>query len=118
MHLDIVDGHLSVNQYVSSDKFTKQGTAYLFHGRDDLIRINDVELPLQQYNSYVENGEVIVDSLYNKIYLALWEESDVEEIQSNFDSRHIISKSEVLDKSMFMSGIKLDIQALREHFRS
>ena len=117
-NLDIVDGHLSVNQYVSSDKFTKQGTAYLFHGRDDLIRINDVELPLQQYNSYVENGEVIVDSLYNKIYLALWEETDVEEIQSKFDSRHIISKSEVLDKSMFMSGIKLDIQALREHFRS
>lgn len=116
--LDIVDGHLSVNQYVSSDKFTKQGTAYLFHGRDDLIRINDVELPLQQYNSYVENGEVIVDSLYNKIYLALWEETDVEEIQSKFDSRHIISKSEVLDKSMFMSGIKIDIQALREHFRS
>lgn len=117
-NLDIVDGHLSVNQYVSSDKFTKQGTAYIFHGRDDLIRINDVELPLQQYNSYVENGEVIVDSLYNKIYLALWETTDVEEIQSKFDSRHIISKSEVLDKSMFMSGIKIDIQALREHFRS
>ena len=116
--LDIVDGHLSVNEYVSSDKFTKWGAAYIFHGRDDLIRINDVELPLQQYNSYVENGEVIVDSLYNKIYLALWEETDVEEIQSKFDSRHIISKSEVLDKSMFMSGIKLDIQALREHFRS
>ena len=116
--VSVVDGLLRVNDIQTSDKFTTNGSAYYFHGRDDILRINDVEVPLQEYNSYIKNGTLIVDTLYNKIYLAMWDDSiDIHKVQSKFDKHHVISKSSVLVKSMFMSGIKLDIQALREYFR-
>ena len=117
--VSVVDGLLRVNDIQTSDKFTTNGSAYYFHGRDDILRINDVEVPLQEYNSYVDNGVLVIDTLYNKIYLAMWDDSiDIDKVQSKFDRRHVISKSAVLIKQMFMSGIKLDIQALREYFRS
>ena len=117
--ISVVDGLLRVNNVQTSDKFTTNGVAYYFHGRDDMLRINDVEVPLQEYNSYIENGTLVIDTLYNKIYLAMWDDSiDIDKVQSKFDRRHVISKSAVLIKPMFMSGIKLDIQALREYFRT
>ena len=117
--ISVVDGLLRVNDVQTSDKFTTNGDAYYFHGRDDILRINDVEVPLQEYNSYIDNGTLIIDTLYNKIYLAMWDDSiDKDKVQSKFDRRHVISKSAVLTKPMFMSGIKLDIQALREYFRT
>ena len=117
--LEIKDDLLCVDDLQTSDKFSREGNRYVFYGRDDLIRINDVEVPVQEYQSYVGNGTLVIDFLYNKIYLAMWDDSiDIDKVQSKFDRRHVISKSAVLIKSMFMSGIKLDIQALREYFRS
>lgn len=117
--LEIKDGLLCVDDLQTSDKFSREGNRYVFYGRDDLIRINDVEVPVQEYQSYIGNGTLVIDFLYNKIYLAMWDESiDIDKVQSKFDRRHVISKSAVLKKPMFMSGIKLDIQALREYFRS
>ena len=117
--LDIVDGHLTINDFQTSDKFRKWGAAYFFDGRDDLIRVNDVVVPVQEYQTYVGSNTLVIDSLYNKIYLAIWDQPiDVEKIQSKFHPYHHISKYEILTKAMFMSGIKIDIQALREYFRS
>ena len=117
--LDIKNGHLTINDFESSDRFTKLESAFVFHGRDDIIRVNDVEVPLAKYNSYVSDGTIVVDTLYNKIYLAMWGDNiDINELQSKFDSHHTIDKFASLNKKMFMSGIKLDMLALREFFRS
>ena len=117
--LNIKNKHLIINGLETSDKFTRSESAYVFHGRDDLIRVNDVEVPLAKYNSYISDGTIVVDTLYNKIYLAMWGDIiDISELQSKLDSHHTIDKFASLNKKMFMSGIKLDMQALREFFRS
>jgi hypothetical protein len=111
------------------DKFEKDENGFIHNGRNDIIRINDVLITINQLKAIIResdvDGELICDSLHQKIYLALWREP----VSVDLTTKHVearmridypelrISKSDVLDKSAFIGGIKVDAELIREHFR-
>lgn len=113
----------------TKDVFNKIKGIYYFEGREDLTRINGTIVPIQQYQDIVNMytvGDLVFD--YNKqmIYLAIWNSvSNKEKIVNKINKRlkkisnesHFISKSKIIDKSEFLSGVKLDQELLREYFR-
>jgi len=69
------------------------------------------------------DGEIITDTIYNKLYLALW--SDTDEMKINQLKEHInqinsrlqIDQSERINKYNFFRGIKIDKEMIRDYFR-
>ena len=73
-------------------------------------------------NEYVKNSLIIIDKEYDKIYLAVWEDQDdlhhkVMKLYYQFEDRFEISRFAVLNQKHFLSGIKIDNEAIRDHFR-
>jgi acyl-coenzyme A synthetase/AMP-(fatty) acid ligase len=117
------------------DRFQRTFGGYLHVGRNDLIRINDVALDIGTLKQIPKqnniDAQVVWDTLKNKIYLALWKPLDINNIKEiletvnkdlahSFDSNVIrieLSDVKYLNKEDFMSGIKLDMELLREEFR-
>lgn len=107
---------------------------YWYHkGRHDITRINDTEINLGEIMSLPEkygiNGLCINDTVFNKIYLAMWNQipDKVAEIKVDvinkqlaraYNHRVQIDKFAVLTKTDFMRGIKLDHELVREWFRN
>ena len=100
-------------------------------GRKDLIRINDLIIPTKDYLVKLEilfnNATLTYDTLYNKIYLSVWnDQPNIKECVSNLseylqqksEGRHLISCYNVLNYEDFLSGIKLDHEMLREYYRN
>jgi len=99
-------------------------------GRKDLIRINDLVIPCRIYDrelyTFFSNATLTYDTLYNKIYLTLWyDDADLKNKVDKFSSylrsqsgaRHFISDYDRLEYTDFLSGIKLDHEMLRQHYR-
>tara|TARA_B100000902_G_scaffold368884_1_gene392616 strand:+ start:367 stop:1830 length:1464 start_codon:yes stop_codon:yes gene_type:complete len=100
--------------------------SFRFCGRNDEITINNNKLYLRDINrianEYVKNSLVIIDKEYDKIYLAVWEDQDdlhhkVMKLYYQFEDRFEISRFAVLNQKHFLSGIKIDNEAIRDHFR-
>lgn len=114
----------------TKDVFKYTNDIYYFEGRQDLNRINGTVIPTQTYHDIVNmyvSGDLVFD--YNKqmIYLAIWESvSNKEKLVKKIHKKlknishndHFIQKSQVLDKSEFLTGVKLDLELLREYFRN
>lgn len=117
------------NKIVSTnDKVEIIGNKVKYIGRSNLYRINDLEIDMNYYQSEVKKlmgADLIVDTNKNRIYLAIWdknvEDSCVTQIDSilrnNSNGLHYISHYERLNYNSFLSGIKLDNEALRQYFR-
>jgi len=113
----------------TKDEFVSDGETFLHLGRNDMHRINGRFFMESAYQRVVKgrlNGELVFDSVHNRIYLAVWETDDnldtkINEIQKELKKRsendHYISKYKVLSYEDFLSGIKLDQELLREYFR-
>lgn len=120
------------NKICTNDKFKKVGDCYIFYGREDLIRINGRHINIDQYERLVNDffsANLVYDTLHQKIYLAIWEKIKLEDLiiftsridkalKENSEGDHYISKFKSLDKSEFMSGVKLDQELLRNYFRN
>lgn len=124
VHLPIYNKTVTMNDY-----FTIENSRYIHNGRSDLLRINDLEIPLKMYTDQVNgflNGELFYDLIKSEIYLAIWKTSDDiehrvklldEKLRGYSNKKHYISKYSILDYSSFLNGIKLDKEMIREYFR-
>lgn len=106
---------------------------FYHNGRSDLIRINGriveeakCDKILYQLRRRID-AKFIYDTAFDEIYLAVWQEIPkldilIDKINSKMLQfsfmHHQITKYQVLDKTLFFTGIKLDNQLLRDYFRS
>lgn len=114
----------------TNDIFETSKNRYIHMGRSDLYRINELEVDIEKYKTLVVNnlnGELIVDTNKNSIYLAIWSDyNDIDikinniskQIETYSEGLHKINKFKVLNKDTFLSGVKLDNELLRDYFRN
>jgi len=132
---DMLDVHMPVYDTVihMNDMFTVENHIWIHQGREDLIKVDQVEINLgtlmQTPSKYKIDALALTDTVFNKIYLAIWEDipdsvakikTDIinKDIQRNINKTLKISKYAVLSKSDFMRGIKLDHEMIRDWFRN
>lgn len=110
----------------TNDCFMIEDQFYKHLGRSDMVKINGEIIDLQilaDLNQANPQAYLITDTVNNTVYLAFWQQRDNELLieYSNFFNYHFkrvrIGKTAVLDKHRFLSGIKIDNELLREHFR-
>lgn len=136
--MQIEDGVLTVTLPVygtkikTNDVFVPDGEQYIHEGRSDLVRINDVIIDFNFFNSicqdYGDRIMLITDTIENKIYLVIdkkrpaLSESIVDEINTkirmNYTTDRLqIDKYIIEDFNLFLSGVKVDRELIREYFR-
>ena len=132
----IIDGKMHIHMPIyntvhnTQDKFILEHDKFYFTGRDDMYRINGVNVPkfkmekilFKLINSH-EKGQIVYDLVRQEIYLAIWYKTDVNKIKKRFNKllsndQHKITKVASLDMKQFLSGVKVDQELLREHFRN
>lgn len=131
---EIIDGRMHIHMPIynkvhnTQDKFVIEDDKFYFKGRDDLYRINGIDvnqnwmetIMFQIVNGH-EKGQIVYDLVRQEIYIALWYKADVNKIKKRFNKQleehHKISKVACLDMKKFLSGVKVDQELLREHFR-
>lgn len=107
---------------------------YLHKGRSNLIRINDLEVNMNLYNSKLEDffhATLVIDNVKSKIYLAIWNHVSLNtnEVDKNLKTinqiykelsfdKHYICKYTILNYDEYLGAIKLDMEKLREYFRN
>jgi len=135
----IVDAGVEVSMPVynktitMTDKFVLENDRYNHQGRSDLLRINDLQINFKDYTSICNeyfNSNLIIDQIKSEIYLAIWEEVNFSlEIRMKIyklnrrlvkisEGKHKISKYNILKYSEYFSGIKIDMESLRDYFRN
>lgn len=114
----------------TNDAFKLEEDHYFHIGRNDLIRINDKDIDIKNYNFKIKellNADPIYDTVYQKIYLAIWENTKelnklIEKVNSFLqkfsNNSHKIDKFAILEQEQFLTGIKLDQELLRDYFRN
>lgn len=110
-----------------NDIFEIQNDIYVHKGRHDIVKINQIELNLQELSNIPDrfdiDGEIITDTVYNKLYLALWNDTDTTKIDllknyiSEINPRLQINDTKYIDKNNFFRGIKIDKEMIRDYFR-
>ena len=69
-----------------------------------------------------EKGQIVYDLVKQEIYLACWTDVNLEKVKRRFNKglipEHHITKVASLDITRFLSGVKVDQELLREHFRN
>jgi hypothetical protein len=119
----------------TKDIFSIKNDGFEFKGRNDLLRINGLEIKkdyVNLLNKFQGYADFIYDTVYNKIYLAVWLTNldsekynrSIEEIsrinkylRNSTNNSHSISKFDFLNKDDFVTGVKLDHEFLRSYFR-
>lgn len=118
----------------TNDVFKKDNELFLHAGRYDLIRINDVEINLQILEQIEKDCDydisIITDTIENRIYLGVWDNISIDNYNTTINSINnklansfnttdvFVSKHAFLNKDEFYSGVKLDKELCREHFRN
>lgn len=114
-------------EIITNDLFEQQGVFYKHRGRSDLVKINGEVLDIKSINdlnSSNESAYLVTDTVKNCLYLAFWNEhcdsiqKEYTDFFSNNFKRIQIDKTAVLNKSKFLTGIKIDNELLREYFRN
>jgi acyl-CoA synthetase (AMP-forming)/AMP-acid ligase II len=113
---------------VTNDLFDRRNNDYYHKGRSDLYRVNGFEVNVNHYTLLVKeslDADLIIDTAKDSLYIAVWQDQDVEnhidkiceQIKVSSYNVHTINKFAILDKTKFMTGIKLDMELLRDYFR-
>lgn len=133
--LEIINGSLHVyvdcyNKWINlEDSFSCNNENYLFHGKNRLIRVNDVEFTILEISNIVSqftniDHTVVLDE--GKLYLALFEISNCLDdifnqinvaIREQLSPLLSITKYAILNKLDFIYGIKIDNWKLKKYFR-
>lgn len=116
---------------VMQDAFDVQGTRYRHLGRNDLVRINDIELDVFWLLTLTQQlelpAQITVDRNLERLYLAVWDsKSDTAVIQhqvqqalhAKYGTSLHIWQTQSLCMTDYMFGTKLDHELLRNKFRS
>jgi len=113
----------------TNDVFAFQDGYYQHKGRNDLYRVNGCVVDLIRYNEIskeIIDATVVIDTMKDSIYLAIWEtDIELEEKIRQIDDQllnvseglHKIDKYASLERDKFYSGVKLDMELLRDYFR-
>ncbi len=122
----IVDGKLNL----TGDKFEyNDDGSFKFLGRDDTVMIQGQEISLKEINDQASNiigfSNVVIDTREQKIYLCIWGNERGEYTHANlteniqkFKSKYDLDITHrIVNLSKFMCGIKVDNEAIRDHFR-
>ena len=131
--MEVIPGGVSVlcpalidGPYILDDKIEKRGDEYFYYGRNNLLRINEVEFLLSEVLDLIQenfNGDfdLCVDMMYQKLYLAVWAgDPDVGKINQALKDKFLrlsISSVKKLKRSDWTGEIKIDQEALRAEFR-
>ena len=113
---------------VMDDRYEKlDDGSYKCLGKSDLITINNQEFYLTYLNSiankYVRNCNLVYDSVYSKVYLAVWEEQEdlhhkVMQLYYQLEDRFEITRFSVLDNELFLLENSIDYEAIKDYFRN
>ena len=122
----IVNGKLNL----TGDKFEyNDDGSFKFLGRDDTVMIQGQEISLKEINDQASNiigsSNVVIDTREQKIYLCIWCDNDGKHSHVNltkniekFKSKYNLDITHrIVNLSKFMCGIKIDNEAIRDHFR-
>ena len=128
VHMPVYNNDICMN-----DLFAVVDGVWHHQGREDLTRINDVEVNLGDImllpKKYGMDAVCINDDVLNKIYLAIWTQIpekvaqikvDVlnKELFRKYGSRVQIDNFAILQATDFQRGIKVDHELIREWFRN
>lgn len=124
---------VSINDYntsiVMQDSFSRNNNIFTHHGRNDLVRINDVEVDLfwilELAKNEQFNAQIVLDRDWEKLYLAVWDQSNTQlildqlnnKIIDRYSNKVVISSAMYLSMDECISGIKLDHETIRNIFR-
>ena len=110
------------------DKFEELNDGSYKHvGKLDKVIINNHELYLEHLNrianEYVRSCTLVYDSVYEKVYLAVWEDQEdlhhkVMKLYYQFEDRFNISRFALLDYNLFSVDNSIDQEAIRDYFRN
>ena len=122
----IVNGKLNL----TGDKFEyNDDGSFKFLGRDDTVMIQGQEISLKEINDQASNiigsSNVVIDTREQKIYLCIWcakngvlTHANLTENIQKFKSKYNLDITHrIMNLSKFMCGIKVDNEAIRDHFR-
>jgi hypothetical protein len=116
----------------TNDEFITNSEYFYHKGRKDLIRINDFEVDTKKFDmilyqlSSILDGKFIYDTASNEIYLAVWNDvPNLDVLIKKINNKilhfswncHFISKYKILNYKSFFTGVKIDIQLLKDYFR-
>ena len=111
----------------TNDIFLKDGNKFIYKGRSQLYRINDLDIDVNRIQSEINklmSADLIVDTHKDSIYLAIWEDTDDKNIKQinnllryHSDGLHFIKKYARLNSSDYLNGVKIDKEMIREFFR-
>lgn len=114
----------------TNDKFDHVNTYFYHKGRNDLYRVNGTFVDLFEYNIIISeqlDAILVVDTMKDSLYLAIWKDDiDCATKIVNLNTRlnkvskgsHKIDKFALLDQNRFYTGVKLDMELLRDYFRN
>lgn len=117
----------------TNDEFAINSEYFYHNGRKDLIRINDFEVNTKKFDMILSklnpilDAKFIYDTASNEIYLAVWNDvPNLDELIKKINDKilriswdcHFISKYKILDYKSFFTGVKIDIQLLKDYFRT
>ena len=124
---------VSINDYntsiVMQDYFSRNNNVFTHHGRNDLVRINDVEVDLFWILDLAKNeqinAQIVLDRDREKLYLAVWDQTDLQSVLDQLNNKIIdrYSNKVVISSAMHLTmdecsyGIKLDHEIIRNIFR-
>lgn len=127
--INLVDGKLEVfiptynKSFQTNDMFEIDQDKYIHKGRVNLLRMNDLIVNITEYQKIINdkiNAQLIVDTIKDSMYLAIWDntfdENIINDINDQFklksDGRHFISKYECV------STLERNTQTLLDYFRN
>lgn len=114
----------------TNDNFKIIKDEFYHQGRNDLIRVNGLLIELEKCKKFIDeilHADIVTDTVHNELYVAVWEHDDkVDNKLETIDKflrhysrgNHKINKTATLVYEDFLSGIKLDQELLRNHFRN
>ena len=111
----------------TEDTFELVDNEYIFHGRGNIFRINEVWVRLHDLENDVvatlgDSATVVIDNDEQKIYLAVWDYVDespfIDLFKTKYPSLKISTILKGLPREKFFSSRKMDRSAIRDYCRS
>tara|TARA_B100000212_G_scaffold287989_1_gene228942 strand:+ start:5213 stop:6547 length:1335 start_codon:yes stop_codon:yes gene_type:complete len=119
----VIDGKLNL----TGDRFEyNDDGSYKFLGRDDVVTIGGQDISLltinQQAKELIGDCHVTLDTKFQKVYLCVWnDEDDLSKQIEKFTSLYTLDiETKIFPRNgefIFLCGIKIDNESIRDHFR-